>query len=106
MATADQVVAVRVNTNELGRDTFSDDLIGSVVDSLGSVAAASSEIWNRKAATFSEMVDVSEAGASRKMSDLYKNAIAMSDRFSKMIPGADTEVANGKRAKVFKIERS
>jgi hypothetical protein len=34
-------------------------------------------IWEEKAGYYSALVDVSESGSSRKMSDLYKNALAM-----------------------------
>lgn len=35
------------------------------------------QIWEEKAGYFSALVDTSESGSSRKMSDLYKNSIAM-----------------------------
>lgn len=106
MATSEDVFQVRVNTNELGREDYSDDILGGIIDSLGSVEAASAEVWDRKAAKFSELVNVSEAGASRSLSDLYKNALSMSDRWRARIPGAEEDATDARRAKVFKIERS
>jgi len=106
MATADQIKQVRVNTNEADRDPYSDDLVGGLVDSLGSVEAASAEIWDRKAAAFSELVNVSEAGASRALGDLFKNATTMADRWRSRIPEVVTDSDAAGRAKVHKIVRT
>lgn len=103
--TADQINLVRSNTNEPERDTYSDDLIGGLVSSLGSVEAATADIWERKAAAYSELVNVSEAGASRSLGDLYKNATSMADRWRLRIPGDDAANSGKGRAKVHKIER-
>jgi hypothetical protein len=82
MATADEIAEVRRNTNEPD-DTggFTDALIGTLVDTLGLVSLASGAVWRTKAAKYADLVDVSEAGASRKMSDLFKHATAMADHW-------------------------
>lgn len=108
MATASQISDVRANTNEPD-DTngYTDIVIGTLIDALGNnVNLASGAIWRRKAAKFAELVDVSEAGASRKMSDLFKHATAMADHFDAVGAGEEeTEIPGIGRAKVHVIER-
>lgn len=40
------------------------------------------DYWTAKATSYSTLVNVSESGSSRSMGDLYKNALAISDRFA------------------------
>lgn len=40
------------------------------------------DYWTAKATSYSSLVNVSESGSSRNMGDLYKNALAISDRFA------------------------
>jgi alpha-glucuronidase len=77
MATPEQIMQVRVNTNTVS-DTvlWTDTLLGGLIDAHG-VNEASAQVWEAKAASYAELVDVSEAGASRKMSDLHKHALTM-----------------------------
>lgn len=102
MATAAEVLDVRTNTSEEGSETFSDDYIAALVDA-GSVASASAVIWTKKAAAFAELVNVSEAGASRSMSDLHKNALAMAKKFEEA--ATVTVTAAARRAKTHAIVR-
>lgn len=103
MATAAEVAEVRENTNEQTEETYSDSYVGALVDA-GSVASASAVIWTRKAAAFAELVNTSEAGASRSLSDLHKNALAMATKFEGLAAPAGT-VGIG-RAKVHQIVRT
>lgn len=105
MATPDQIAQVRRNTNESTQEPFADDLIWGLIDDLGSVEAASASIWEQKAASYSELVNVSEAGASRALGDLYKNALSMADRWRAKAEPESTEDAP-RRARVTKIVRS
>lgn len=104
MATEAEVRTVRENTNEPTDESFSDTYVEDLVDAFG-VASASALIWEKKAAAFAELVTVSEAGASRNMSDLHKNALAMQAHFQ---TAANTEAGldTKPRAKVHKIVRS
>lgn len=104
MATASEIIAVRKNVNEPSEESFSDEAVAELIDSDG-VDLASAAIWRTKAAAFSEMVDTSEAGASRKASDLFKNANAMAEHFEKVGGLGAEEEANSKRAKVHVIQR-
>jgi hypothetical protein len=104
MADASDIAAVRLNTNEPDATTFSDEAISALVDELG-VAGASASIWGVKAGSYSELVDVTEAGASHKFSDLHKNALAMQKFWDGQALLLVTPLHSG-RPKVRKIERS
>lgn len=81
MASASDIAQVRINTNESGLDPYTDDIVGDKIDALG-VAGASASIWQEKAGAYAELVDVTEAGASHKFSELHKNALAMFTHWS------------------------
>lgn len=66
----------------IGDDTlpylYSDsDLAQYLDDNDGDFTVAAGKMWREKAATYAKSVDISEAGSSRKMSDLFDNALAM-----------------------------
>lgn len=54
----------------------------AILDAEGSISAAARYVWRMLAATYSSMVDVSESGSTRKLGDLYKNALTMADSFT------------------------
>lgn len=77
MADASDIAEVRSNVDEPDDSNgFTDAIIGALIDADG-VAGASAKIWYRKAATFASSVDVTEAGASHKNSDIHKNMLTM-----------------------------
>lgn len=78
MATAEQVATLREMVGEPD-DTngWTDEKLGNLIDELVTLDAAASQIWFRKASGYAALVDVSESGSSRKLSDLHKNALAM-----------------------------
>lgn len=102
MANASDIETVRRNVNEPTSATYSDTLLSSLVDSLG-VAGASATVWREKAARYSELVDVSESGASHKYSDLHKNALTMAEKWSLLIEGPAGTAAGA--LKIRKIQR-
>jgi hypothetical protein len=106
MATAAEILAVRQNINDLTEPyAFTDEAIGIIIDSVGGDAATAS-LWRTKAATYSESVDVTEAGASHKFSDLQKNALLMAASWDKVAAGVTTPeeaIAGSPRVRV--IER-
>jgi len=109
MATPEQVAEVRWNTDE-PRDSedWTDTAIDAVIDAVGgSVNVASATIWRKKAAAYAKLVDVSEAGASHKFSDLHRNALEMAKQFDSqaMIAGELSAVSVG-HAKVKVIDRA
>lgn len=76
MAEPEDIDRVRKGTNEPTTANYSDEYIGDLVDAIG-VSGACVSIWEDKSAKFSTMGDVSEAGASHKLSQLYDNAMKM-----------------------------
>lgn len=78
MATPGQISMVRTLAGELtDRSDYSDEQIEGWLAAGMSETEVAAQIWGFKAAKFATLVDVSESGSSRKMGDLYKNAIAM-----------------------------
>lgn len=104
MASASDITIVRGNTNEPNNVApFTDEYIGGLIDASG-VAGASAIIWENKAASYSTSVDVTEAGASHKFSNLFDNAQKMITYWRSQAGGTPTPV--GGVLKVKKIERS
>lgn len=88
MATDEERMQVRRNTGEVGSDTYSDVVLDAyILDAAGDLDLASVRIWREKASSYAELVDISEAGSSRKNSDLFKNANAQADYFTKQAEG-------------------
>lgn len=76
MATPDQITSLR----RLIADTatpfeYSDEDLSARLDAGLSPEAIASTIWREKAASYSDLVDISESGSSRKLSDLRKAAL-------------------------------
>lgn len=78
MASPEQLAALRKLINEPD-DTngWTDDYLGGLIDGGLTLNAAAGSVWTTKAGQFSTLVDVSESGSSRKLSDLHKNALTM-----------------------------
>lgn len=73
--------------------TFDDDAIDEMLTVAdGSVRSAAANFWYSKATEYSEMVDITEAGSSRKMSGLFTNAMALAKQFDDNDGDGDTEV--------------
>lgn len=107
MATEAEIAYVRRMASEPTETIFSDEMISAMIDADGTDATIAS-IWETKAASFVTSVDVTEAGASHKFSDVYKNAAAMAAYWRKKLADAvdDEEEAATGRVKVRKIVRS
>jgi hypothetical protein len=78
----------------IGESALSDEQLATVLvanrndDGTFNLNRAASDVWLGKAAQYAELVDVSESGSSRKLSDLHKNALTMAARY-----GSDDEAA-------------
>lgn len=81
MASASEIAEVRDNTGEPTSANFDDSVINALVDASG-VERASEIIWLKKAARLADLVNMSEAGASRSYGDLSRNALAMAKEFA------------------------
>lgn len=85
MAEVAEIAVVRLNTGLNDNvDPWTDDFIGDLIDNYGTDGASAS-IWRSLAASYSTKVDVTEAGASHKFSDLFKNASAMATKYEALV---------------------
>jgi hypothetical protein len=83
MATPEQIAQVRRNVSELEDVApYTDAVVEAYIDDIGDVDAVSALIWEEKASSYAELVDISEAGSSRKNGSLYKNATDRAAYFS------------------------
>lgn len=92
MATPEQRDELRRKTGEVDSTTYSDLALDQYIADAGDdIDLAASKIWREKASEYAELVDVSEAGSSRKNSVLFKNATEQAE-FYEQSSGADTDV--------------
>lgn len=75
MATVEDVLLVKRNTDSGGG--WTDEQIAAALDTGLSVRAVTHQIWTSVAAESAALVNVSEAGSSRALSDIHKNALTM-----------------------------
>jgi hypothetical protein len=82
MASSDNIAALRLLTDEPSTTPYSDAVLSARIDAAGGdVRAVAADIWREKAAGYATLVDISEAGSSRKNSQLYSNALSMAASF-------------------------
>lgn len=67
-------------------------LIDVIARNDGNLNAAAAEVWGMKAARFSKLVDVTESGSSRKLSDKAKNAQSMAAYYAAQVITASVTV--------------
>jgi hypothetical protein len=84
MATPEEVAALRLLIAEPeDTDPYTDPDLSARLDAAGGNAnLVAYEVWTEKAAATAGMVDVSEGGSSRKMGDLYEQALSMAANFA------------------------
>jgi hypothetical protein len=96
VATSDQIAAFRLLIDEKeDKHPYDDVSLSTRLDGAASVAGLAKEVWLEKAAVYASLVNVSESGSSRSMSDLHKNALAMSKALGEAdasAPGTGTAV--------------
>lgn len=81
MATAAEIADLRLKIKEPNNtEPYTDEFLSQMIDTY-TVRGASREIWQAKAASVAHLVDVSEGGSSRKMSDIHKNYLAIAKTF-------------------------
>lgn len=82
MATDIQIAALRRMTSvTLDDETYTGDLLGRMIDDLGSLELAASTIWGEKAAAAATLVDMTESGSSRSLSKIQEQALKMRAAF-------------------------
>jgi hypothetical protein len=98
VATAEEIAAFRLLIDEAADALPYDDIsLTNRLDAASSPQALGREIWLEKAAKFASLVNVSESGSSRSMSDLHKNAIAMAKALGDAEPDAPGGAISGVR---------
>ena len=88
MATPEEVAALRLLIAEPNEDTYTDSNLMERLDAAASADAVAYQIWTEKAASAAELVDVSEGGSSRKMGDVYEQALDMARVFGERVNAA------------------
>lgn len=105
MASPEDVANLRAAINEPDDSNgWSDEELALLIDAEPTLNAAAATAWVRKAGQLSSLVDVSESGSSRKLSDLYKNAMAMGAHY-KGLDATDPVVPTSDRPIVQRIRR-
>ena len=101
MATTDEINMLRdlVNDNAAPQ-TFTAAQLSGYIDAEGDVRKAAGVVWGIKASRLAGLVDVTEGSSSRKMSQLYKQALEMSAHF-----GGEDSVATTGRSGTRRIVR-
>lgn len=83
MATPDDITKLRLLVAEPDDTTYTDAVLVTRLDAaFGNENVVAYEIWTEKAAAAAQLVDVSEGGSSRKMGDIYEQALAMAKTFA------------------------
>ena len=77
MATDAEIATLRRMTALTDQDeTYTDSLLGGLIDDLGFNSAAA-QVWKERAAGAAGLVDITESGSSRSLSQLAKSYLSM-----------------------------
>lgn len=88
MATAEQIAELRLLIAEPTGDVYTDEILSTIIDARsGEMNGAAYDVWVQKAAAAAELVDITEGGSSRKMGDVYEQALSMARHFANATPG-------------------
>lgn len=81
MASLEEVEELRLLVDIVSTDApYTDEYLGTLIDTYGMDTAAAT-IWRQKAAAASTLVDMSESGSSRKLSQIRDAALGMAGHF-------------------------
>lgn len=106
MADSSQIAELRRLTDVAANDdVFTPPVLSSMIDAVG-VNGAAASIWRQKAAKYASLVDVSESGSSRSMSQMYKNAAQAAKDFQDLSDSEITVKVVHRRTRVRSIERA
>lgn len=96
---------LRRMSGETGEDTgYSDEDLDAVIAIAdGNLRAAAAQIWDEKAANLAGLVDVSESGSSRRLSQAHANALTMAKGYRD--GDAAEELSSPARARIGTIRR-
>lgn len=95
MATADQIIRLRLLVGEDTQEPYTDESLSARIDTaLGNLDRVAYEVWVEKAARYSRLVDISEGGSSRSNSDLFARAQSMAAMFKARLDDAEVDPSN------------
>lgn len=78
MAEPADIVRLRLLIGEPDDTTpWTDDVLAGIIDGADDLNTAALEVWEAKAASAASMVDTTESGSSRRMSQLHDQALKM-----------------------------
>lgn len=98
MASVSDISTVRLQTGETAvAAPYTDEYVGALIDA-SDVTGATITIYEQLMAKYSKLVDVSEAGASHKFSDLYANAKKQAEYY-RSIAGTTLPTVTGTKVK-------
>lgn len=106
MATVEEIAQLRLMIAEPDETTYTDEMLSSIIDGYAiedlPLVESAYLIWTQKAASYVELVDISEGGSQRKNGDLHKRALTMADLFK-----AQLELAAdlGRRTRIRRLSR-
>jgi len=103
-----EVLALRtlVGSTSLSNERLS-EILATTLDNDGSpnIQRAASVVWHTKASEYADLVDTSESGSTRKLSDLHKNALTMARHYDTLAAGV-APVATAGRSRTRAIRRA
>lgn len=88
----------------VGETIYTDEELTEILIATGSVNGAAAYVWRSKVTSSVGMVDISESGSSRKMSDVYNQNLSMAEYYAGLAENEGT-VGGMRRGKVNYIER-
>lgn len=99
MATVQEIAELRLAIQEPNdAPPYTDEFLGGLIDAYG-VPASAGKVWRSKAASVARLVDISEGGSSRKMSQVY-------DQYTKTAIGFESEANGGSTPDGYVAPRS
>lgn len=103
MATPEEIAALRLLIAEPEVDTYSDEDLSNRLTTADQYTVAY-DIWTEKAAAAAGLVDMSEGGSSRKLGDVYEQALGMADAMRARAVSA-TNPPTGAGVRIKKLAR-
>lgn len=87
LATDTEIASLRRATAlELTDETYTDAVLGGMIDDLG-YASAAATVWREKAASVAGLVDTTESGSSRSLSQMRDAYLGMASAMNPTDPG-------------------
>ena len=106
MASSEELAALRLLISEPDEETYTDSQLYALLDSVGNQFEIAYRIWTEKAAATAGLVDISEGGSSRKMGDLFEQALEMAEQMRlRAISASQPPDGSGSGIRIRKLTR-